>query len=167
MSKLQNMRLVEIPKFRAVSSGPKMLSELFGEGDTFSSWVNRHKNLMKEHIFEPQDFLWHENQDINQSVWIIAINENVTEAETAPYKIIEFPGGMFLVGTGDEKDNADLEETVNCMFTWINHSDVFEYGDFPKSGMCNMPNPDGIIDKALNIAQQQIFLPLKFRAKRA
>jgi len=51
------------------------------------------------------------------------------------------------------------------MFKWINDNDVFEYGDFPKNGMCNMANPDGAIDKALGIAQQQIYLPLKFRAK--
>jgi len=38
-------------------------------------------------------------------------------------------------------------------------------GDFPKSGMCNIPNPDGAFDRALGIAQQQIFLPLKFRDK--
>jgi len=62
-------------------------------------------------------------------------------------------------------DSDDLNETVDCMFKWINDSDVFEYGDFPKSGMCNMVNPDGAIDKALGIAQQQIYLPLKFRAK--
>jgi hypothetical protein len=51
------------------------------------------------------------------------------------------------------------------MMQWIKNSDVFEYGDFPKSGMSNMPNPGGAIDKALGIAQQQIYLPLKFRAK--
>ncbi len=165
MSKLQNMRIIEIPKFRAVSSGPKKLDELFGDGDSFSLWIQNHKNLMIEHIFEPQDFLWHKDQNIDKSVWIFPIKEDVTEADTAPYEIIEFPGGIFLVATGDEKDNADLEETVSNMFAWIKNSDMFEYGDFPKSGMCNMPDPDGRIDTALNIAQQQIFLPLKFRAK--
>lgn len=164
MSKLQNMRIIEIPKFRAVSSGPKSLDEIFGEGDTFNVWIREHQNLIKEHIFEPQDFLWHEGGDINRSVWIFPVKEGVTEADTAPYEIIEFPGGIFLVATGDEKDNADLEETVSGMFAWINNNDVFEYGDFPKSGMCNMPNPDGTADQALNIAQQQIFLPLKLRS---
>jgi len=53
------------------------------------------------------------------------------------------------------------------MFRWIEASDLFEYGDFPKSGMCNMPNGGGAIDKALGIAQQQVFLPIKFRKKSA
>lgn len=65
----------------------------------------------------------------------------------------------------DESDDDDLNETIDCMIDWIKNSDVFEYGDFPKSGMCNMPNCEGAIDKALGIAQQQIFLSLKFRKR--
>ena len=163
MSKLKNMRLVEIPRFRAVSSGARTLGEIFGGEGSFSSWA--HSHLLEKHIFEPLDFLWHEDRDIDRSVWILAVRDEVTEEDTAPYEIVEFPGGMFLVATGDENDSADLEETVSGMFDWINSSGVFEYGDFPISGMCNMPNPDGAIDKALGIAQQQIFLPLKFREK--
>ena len=165
MSKLKNMRLVEIPRFRAVSSGAQPLGEIFGGESQFLLWLKSHDRLLKKPIFEPNDFLWHEVRDVDKSVWIWAIQDDVTEKDTAPYDIIEFPGGMFLVATGDENDNADLEETVSGMFAWINGSDVFEYGDFPISGMCNMPNPDGAIDKALGIAQQQIFLPLKFRVK--
>jgi len=39
MTKLQNMRLIEIPKFRAVSSGLKTFDELFGENG-FSKWID-------------------------------------------------------------------------------------------------------------------------------
>jgi hypothetical protein len=165
MSKLHNMRAIEIPPFRAVSSGAQTLEELFGEQSDFHAWVKSHEHYLKNHLYEPQDFLWHENQDVNRSVWVLAIGDDVTEADTAPYEIIEFPGGMFLVATADENDEDDLNETVNGMFAWIGSSEVFAYGDFPSSGMCNMPNPDGAIDKALGIAQQQIYLPLKFRAK--
>ena len=98
---------------------------------------------------------------MNRSTWIVAVRDGVTEAETAPYPIVEFPGGMFLVATGDESDLGDLNETVLDMRQWIDRNEVFEYGDLP--GMCNMPNPDGAIDKALGIAQQQIFLPIKFK----
>ena len=161
MSKLKNMRLVEIPKFRAVSSGIRPLEEIFFIENSFSAWLDAHRNLIKDHIFEPQDFLWHENDDINRSTWIVAIKDSVTENDTAPYSIVKFPGGMFLVATCDELDNDDLNETVLEMRQWIDRNEVFEYGDLP--GMCNMPNPDGAIDKALGIAQQQIFLPIKFK----
>ena len=160
MTKLQNMRLIEIPKFRAVSSGLKTFDELFGENG-FSKWIDvDNSHLILKQIFDEAGFLWHEG---DKNIFIRAIKDNVTEKDTAPYEIIEFPGGMFLVATGDETNKDDLDETVGCMMDWIKKSDVFEYGDFPKSGMCNMPNANGTIDKALGIAQQQIFLPLKFR----
>ncbi len=165
MSKLQNMRIVEIPKSRAVTSGPHTINEIFGPESKFSAWVDNHRSLLKQHIFEPSDFLWHENRDIDASVWVLAIKDGVTAEDTYPYEIIDFPGGIFLVATGDEKDADDLNETVDCMMTWIRNNEVFEYGDFPQSGMCNMPDPDGKADSALGISQQQVFLPLKLRAK--
>ena len=162
MTKLQNMRIIEIPEFRAVSSGLKTFEEIFGAGG-FSEWIDvRNVHLIQKQIFDEAGFLWHEG---DKNILIRAIKDNITEHDTYPYEIIKFPGGMFLVATADENDRDDLEETVSCMMEWIKHSEIFEYGDFPKSGMCNMPNSDGIIDKALGIAQQQIFLPLKFRTR--
>ena len=160
MSKLQNMRLIEIPTFRAVSSGLKTFDEIFG-ANGFCDWVDvENAHIIKKQIFDEAGFLWHEG---DKNILIRAINDDVVEQDVLPYEIIEFSVGMFLVATADETDNDDLNETVNCMMNWIKNNNVFEYGDFPKSGMCNMPNADGIIDKALGIAQQQIFLPLKFR----
>lgn len=161
MSKLHNMRAIEIPRFRAVSSGFKTFDEIFGENG-FGQWTGTHRYVIRDLIYASPDFMWHEG---DKNVWIWAINDNVTEADTEPYEIVEFEGGMFLVATGDENDNDDLNETVNCMMKWIEQSDVFEYGDFPKSGMCHMPNGGGAIDKVLDIAQQEIFLPLKFKNK--
>jgi len=157
MSKLQNMRGIEIPKFRAVSSGLKTNDELFGKNG-FCHWESKNNHLIQNQITDEPGFMWHEG---DKNILIRPIKDSVTEADVAPYEIIEFPGGMFLVATADENDNNDLSETVNCMMNWIKNSGIFEYGDFPKSGMCNMPNVGGAFDKALNIAQQQIFLPLK------
>jgi len=164
MSKLENMRGIEIPAFRAVSSGLKTNDELWGKGGFNDVWVDAHRHLFRQHLYEPSDFVWHED---GLSVWAFAIKDDVTAEDVAPCEIIDFPGGIFLVATGDESDNDDLEKTVSCMMDWIRNSPVFEYGDFPKSGMCNMPNPDGRFDGALGIAQQQIYLPLKFRQKQA
>ena len=155
------MRAIEIPKFKAVSSGLKSFAEIFGENG-FDKWMQAHMHLLKDLIYASPDFMWHEG---DKSVWIWAIKDDVTEKDTSPYEIIEFEGGMYLVATGDENNKDDLNETVTCMRKWIEDSDTFEYGNFPKSGMCHMPNGGGAIDKALGIAQQEIFLPIKFRQK--
>ena len=162
MSKLKNMRGIEIPKFRAVSSGLKTFDELFGENG-FSKFIDvHHKHLIQAQITDEPGFLWHEG---DKNILIRPIKDHVAAEDVAPYEIIEFPGGIFLVATADENDSKDLNETIHCMMDWIKNSGVFEYGDFPKSGMCNMPNADGVFDSALGIAQQQIFLPLKLRAQ--
>ena len=170
MSKLENMRGIEIAPFRAVSSGPQTLEQLFGEGG-FSQWIDTHRALVQHHPYEPVEFLWHEGPKETwghgQNLLIAALRDGVGAAEVAPYALFDFPGGLFLVATADENDPADLEETVSAMMRWIEASPVFEYGDFPASGMCNMPNPDGAFDLSLGIAQQQIYLPLKKRRNTA
>ena len=98
--------------------------------------------------------------------FVATLRDGVAAGDAAPYEIIDFPGGLFLVATADENDPADLEETVSAMMRWIEESPAFEYGDFPASGMCNMPNADGAFDNALGIARQ-IYLPLKKRAAAA
>lgn len=164
MLSLQHMRVVYMPPFRAVSSGSATFDELFGEGG-FDSWCGVHPQLMRDLLHEPADFLWHEGPKETwgrgQNVMIRAICETVTAEDVAPYALYDFPGGYFLVGTANENDPEDMNETIGAMFRWIEESDVFQYGDFPASGMCNMPG--GPVNELLGIAQQQIFLPLKKR----
>ena len=162
MSRLRNMRVVEIPAFRAVSSGEGTLDEIFGPGG-FDEWVGEHRKLILPSLYEPNNFLWHEENDIDRSVLIYPVCGGVCDADTAPYGIIEFRGGMFLVATADEMDETDINETVSDMYRWIRESNVFIPGDYPVSGMCNMPAGGSEMDRRMGIAQQQIFLPLKYR----
>ena len=166
MSKLSNMRLIEIAPFAAAASAPGPLDEIFGEGG-FDEWVQAHPQFIHKPIAEPGNFLWHEDSDIDRSVLIYPVKDGVLPADVAPHRLITFPGGMYLVATADENDPDDLEETVSGMIQWIERSDVFCRGGFPESGMCNMPNGGGRIDRALGIAQQQIFLPLEFTGLQA
>lgn len=103
MSRLRNMRIVEIPAFRAVSSGEGTLDEIFSPGG-FDEWIGAHGDLILPSLYEPNNFLWHEDNDIDRSVLI-----------------------------------------------------------YPVSGMCNMPAGGSEMDRRMGIAQQQIFLPLKYR----
>ena len=164
---LRNMRVIQIPRFRAVSSGEKTLEEIFSEGG-FDRWCAEHPQLIRQGLYEPNSFLWHtgerETWGMGLNVLIYPVREGVTEEDVAPYEIMEFPGGIYLVATADENDADDINETVSDMMKWISESTVFEYGDFPQSGMCNMPDGNGAVDQALGVSQQQIFLPLKRRS---
>ena len=159
MSKLQGVRVIEISKFRAVSSGLATFDKIFAEGG-FDKWMQANRKIVKNMIYDGPDFMWHED---GKSIWIWAIEDWVTPADTAPYDIIEFEGGMYVVATANEDDPADLNEVVSGMLQWIKNSGVFESDDRPgHRGMCHMVGC-GAIQKALGFAQQEIFLPVKFK----
>jgi len=162
MTKLQNMRVIEIPPFRAVSSGPDTFANIFGEGG-FDQWMQAHGHLCRDMLYAHPDFMWHEEDDIDKSVWIWAIKDDVTEEDCAPYEIITFEGGMYLVATANEDDPKDLGKTYKGMMKWIKKSKVFDSDHRPgRYGMCHMTGC-GAIQQALGFAQQEIFLPVKFK----
>lgn len=47
------MRAIEIPRFRAVSSGARTLTEIIGAESGFLSCVKLHDDLLKKHIYLP------------------------------------------------------------------------------------------------------------------
>ena len=164
MTKLQNMRVIEIPPFRAVSSGKQAFAHLFGENG-FDQWMQAHSHLVKDLIYAAPDFMWHEDDDADKTVWIWAIKDGVTEEDCAPYEVITFEGGIWLVATANEDDRKDLNKTVKGMNKWIEKSKVFEHDERPgHKGMGHMVGC-GVIQKALGFAQQEIFLPVKFKEK--
>ena len=161
MSKLNGVRVIEIPKFRAVTSGSETFDSIFGEGG-FGQWLGSKQNLFKMSLYgHAYDFMWHEEP--GKATWIWAVNDDVTEKDTAPYEIIEYEGGIFVAATADETDNNDINEVVGGMLKWIELSGVFESDERPgHRGMghcigCSAAN------KAMGITQQEIFLPVKLK----
>ncbi len=75
--------------------------------------------------------MWHEDGDVNRSVWILAGEDHVAKEDTSPYEVVEFPRGIFLVATAVENNIDDLNETVEDMMDWIGQGQMFSYGDFP------------------------------------
>ena len=162
MTKLNGLRIIEIPSFRAISSGQQAFAELFGEGG-FDQWMGAHSDLVKDLCYAAPDFMWHEEDDIDKTVWIWAVKDGATEADAAPYELIEYEGGMFAVATADENDSKDIDKVFGGMLKWIKKSGVFERDERPgHRGMCHMVGC-GAINKALGVAQQEIFLPVKFK----
>ncbi|MDR2687828.1 MAG: hypothetical protein LBB75_08745 [Oscillospiraceae bacterium] len=161
--KLKGVRVIKIPSFRAVSSGQKTFDEIFGEGG-FDQWMQAHMHFVKMSIYgHAYDFMWPE--DKGNSVWIWAIKDEMTEADCAPYEIIEYEGGMFVVATADEDNAKDRRAVTRTMAKWIEKSGVFERDERPgHRGMGHMVGC-GAIQQALGFAQQEIFFPVKFKER--
>ena len=158
IGKLAGLRVIEIPDFRAVSSGSQTFDKIFAE-DGFGEWQKTHDHLMKDCFYAAPDFMWHEQE--GYATWIWAVKNDVTANDCKPYELIEFKGGIYAVATADEKDNADINLVAGNMMKWINESKVFELDVPPRYGMGHMI---GIgLTKILGWAQQEIFLPIKFK----
>jgi len=164
MSKyLANVRIVEIPKFRAVSSGYVEHEKIF---DVLGEWMFNpaNSNKLKKSLYCAVDFMWHEN---DKTIWIAPIEDWVTEADVAPHEIIEFEGGLYVVSTANENDPDDRKHVGSDMVKWVEESGVFEM-DFRPShvGMAvPIPSKSDIINKTLGYEQQEIFYPIKLRIK--
>ena len=147
MTKLRNMRIVMIRPFMAVVSGERTLDDIFGENG-FDSWCAGRSGLLLEHPYEPCDLLWHVGDPSTYgnglNVLAKAVRDGVTSEDVAPYELMEFPGGTYLVATADETDPEDINCTVSEMHRWISESGVFEYGGFPESACAICPPPTAL-----------------------
>ena len=162
MGKLAGVRVLEIPKFRAVSSGIDTYGNIFGKRD-FIKWQESHQDIFKKSIYgHAYDFMWHIDNNMEKTIWIWAIEDWVTEADTAPYEIIEFEGGTYVVATADVNDQADVGEVVGSMTKWIETSGVYEpYKRNGHDGAGHMIG--GGLNKTLGIAQYELFMLVRKR----
>jgi hypothetical protein len=158
MSKLNGLRIIDIPNFRAVSSGSQPLDKIFGESE-FQKWHRANSHLWRDTFDRAPDFAWHEQE--GYATWIWAVKDNVTAADCTPYELIEFKGGIYAVATADPNDSADINEVVSNMLKWIENSTVFERDENPpRYGMYHMVGVGGI-----SFRQQELFIPLKPKIK--
>ena len=167
MSKLAGVRVIEIPKFRAVSSGIDTFWNIFGEKSKFIKWMDsvKERKIFKNSIYgHAYDFFWHVDNNMEKTIWIWAIEDWVTEADTTPYEIIEFEGGTYVVATTDMNDQADLNEVIGSITKWIEDSGVYEvHKRNGHDGMCHMIG--GGLDKTLGIDQYEIFMLVRIKSK--
>jgi hypothetical protein len=160
MGKLNGLRIIEIPNFRAVSSGSQPFDKIFGDNG-FDNWMKTKRHLVRDTFYANPDFMWHE-QD-GYATWIWAVKDNVIAADCEPFDLIEFKGGIYAVATADEKDNADISDVYSSLTKWIEKSGVFELDVPPRYGMGHMV---GIgLTKALGLEQQELFIPIKHKVK--
>ena len=167
MGKLAGVRVLEIPKFRAISSGIDTFENIIGKGD-FINWLDAHKGICKTSVYgHGYDFMWHIDNKMEKTIWIWAIEDWVTEADTAPYEIIEFEGGTYVVATADADDQADTMEVIRSMSKWIENSGVYE--TYTRNGhdgaghMIGGIELSGVLNEILHIDQYELFMLVKKR----
>ncbi len=163
--KIPDIMVVRIPSFRAVSSGDQLWGDMFENGGYMNQlWQNCH--LYQCIIFDCFDFLLSKN---DKAEWICAIKDGVSDADVSPFKIIDFPGGLYAMAVSIDEDNESIHKVEEKVLRWIENTN-FEL-DKSSNVMFNMPylyedgrdNAYKDIEKGLGYKQMQRYFPIKLK----
>ncbi len=154
--KVPDIMIVRIPKFRAVTSGLLTFEELFG-GD-FEPWQEAHKHLFQPVIFDCPDFLCGKD---GMAEWIWAIKDEVSESDTDPYEIIEFPGGLYAVAVSVDGDGESHDRVRQKVEKWLESTNFMI--DRDRDHMGHMIYVDDEIRAGLGYHQMNLYAPIKLK----
>lgn len=155
-NKVPDIMIVKIPKFRAVTSGVVTFEELFG-GD-FMPWQESHNHLFKPVIFDSADFLCGKD---DKAEWIWAVKDEVTEDDTYPYKIIEFPGGLYAAAVSVDGDGESHNRVRSKTEKWLEGTNFVI--DSERELMGHMIYEDDEIKEGLGYHQMNLYAPIKLK----
>ena len=163
--KIPDIMVVRIPSFKAVSSGDQLWGDMFENGGYMNQlWQLSH--LYQCVIFDCFDFLLSKN---DKAEWICAVKDGVTDADVSPFKLIDFPGGIYAMAVSIDEDNESIQKVEDKVSQWIEGTN-FEL-DKSNAVMFNMPYlyEEGRditykdIEKGLGYKQMQRYFPIKLK----
>lgn len=155
-----DFRIVSLPPFRAVSSGPDPKADftsggVLGKFDAYTSSVYP----PPRDSFLPRDFLFFDEQQ-QALVWWYALFDGMN---VGGYQVVEFDGGLYLTYVyrdGDETENGRL---YRAALEHISSSSIYETDIRPNHyPMGHIITPPQLI-KAQGFAQMETYIPIRLR----
>ncbi|MDO5520716.1 MAG: transcriptional regulator [bacterium] len=158
---MQQIRIMEIPKIKAVYSGPLTSDEKFQE---FNKWFSDYHASLTCELF-PRDFMWY-NERANAQEWFYALPEKADLSQIKEYEIVDLPSGLYAVGSCLD---ADLDEAKDWMSTreeiinWVKESKLFdlyinEAGKEERYPMFHIITPVRMFHKGISI--ENLYVPI-------
>lgn len=148
--------VIRIPKFRAVTSGLATFEEIFGGG--FGAWQETHDHLFKPVIFDCPDFLCGKD---GKAEWLWAVKDEVTEVDTYPYEIVEYPGGLYAAAVSIDGDGESHNKVRKKTEKWLENTNFVIDGD--RELMGHMIYVDDEIREGLGYHQMMLYAPIKLK----
>ncbi|MDR1692893.1 MAG: MerR family transcriptional regulator [Oscillospiraceae bacterium] len=152
--KVPDILIIRIPRFRAVTSGVMSFGELFG-GD-FGPWQEAHSHLFRPVVFDAHDFLLGKD---GGAEWLWAVKDGVTAAETDPYGITEYPGGLYAAAVSMDGDGESHDRVRSKTAKWLENTDFTIDND--RELMGHMIYVDDEIQAGLGYHQMVLYAPIK------
>lgn len=154
-SKVPDIIIVRIPKFRAVTSGAMSFDDVFGK---FHMWQEAHNDFYQPIIFDAPDFLCENNGSLE---WIWRIKDEITATDVAPYEIIEHPGGLYAVAVSIDGDDESGNKVLQKIEKWLEKTNFVI--DDSRATSVHMIYVDDEIRKGLGYHQQNFYAPVKLK----
>ncbi|HEX3076792.1 MAG TPA: MerR family transcriptional regulator, partial [Lachnospiraceae bacterium] len=114
--KIPDVMIVRMPKFLALTSQYQNFGDLFNE-DCLMFWIGRHRDLVKNVIFDCADFLCRRND--GKFRWLYGVQDSVTGINTAPYEITEFEGGLYASAVCIDGDDDSIMKVESKILKWL------------------------------------------------
>jgi DNA-binding transcriptional MerR regulator len=163
--KIPDVMVIRIPGFKAITTGDQLWGDMFKNGG-YMNQLWRCCHLYKNVIFDCFDFLMPKD---DKAEWICAVKDGVTDADVSPFKLIDFPGGLYAMAVSIDEDDESILKVQDKIYRWIENTN-FEL-DKSRHFMFNMPyifeDESNIANKEIEIGlgykQQQRYLPIKLK----
>ncbi len=161
LEKLPDVRVVELPPCRMVSSGVET-GEMFAPDSRlarFDKWFSEADKKRRDRFF-PRDFMWFDEEN-RGTVWWYALPEDAEAPEG--FELADFEGGLYAAAVSKDGDTDDGLRVYNGIKTWIDHGGYFSLDERPGHyHMCHIiGTPE--IGRAMGYSQLEIYVPIKPR----
>jgi len=161
--KIPDVMVVRIPKFRAVTSGDDHYDDALSGLMGWAWDESRRNHYFKDVIFDCADFLIRKD---GMFEYVIAIRDNITKADAAPYEVIEFEGGLYAMAMSINDDHESIGKVELKICERLEKNTNFEY-DESRGVLGTMPylneSEDDEIKKGLGYHQLLRLVPIKLK----
>lgn len=157
---LMDFRIVSLPPFRAVSSGPDPSADFGPDGvlGKFDAYMSRVRPQSRD-SFLPRDFLFFDEQQ-KALVWWYALVDGM---DLGGHDVAEFDGGLYLTYVYRDGDEAENGRLYRAALEHISSSPIYETDIRPNHyPMGHIITPPQLI-QAQRFAQMETYIPIRLR----
>lgn len=156
--KVPDIMIVRIPPFRAVTSGLLSFEELFG--GEFGPWQEAHNHLFRPVLFDAPDLLCGKG---DKAEWFWAVKDDVAQGDTAPWKIVQCPGGLYAAAVSIDGDGESYDHVRRKTEKWLEDTNFML--DDSRELMGHMIYVDDEVKAGLGYEQMVLYAPVKLKRK--
>jgi GrpB-like predicted nucleotidyltransferase (UPF0157 family) len=159
--KRNNVRIIELPACKMVSSGPANGGDAFAPGgnmERFHKWFTEYDKRRTDRFYQ-RDFMWSPAGGGFQ--WGYAVDGVPNEVDGLD--VIDFPGGLYAVAVSVDADGADHDRVYNGILEWVNNSGCFELDENDtRRSLGNITSP--LITKdVMGYQQMDLYFPIRIK----